>query len=148
VGDADSVPATLRGKVEFEADGEGREEEILDHLLRRSVAETWRSRLGGLDLGGFVRLVEHGHGVATGDRVPTAELLDQVGRVPGLAQVLGRLGFEEVPTPAEAASAVEFVLEGLHLTRRLAKDVLDDGRVVYGSSPPPEDEPRRRRRDR
>ena len=101
-----------------------------------------------------MRLVEHGHGVATGDRVPTGELLEQVGRVPGLAQVLGRLGFEEVPTPAEAASAVEFVLEGLHLTRRLAKDVLDDGRVVYGSSARPDEGPhdpddrRRRRRDR
>src|SRR3954447_9642622 len=149
VGDADSVSATLRGKVEFEADGEGREEEILDHLLRRSVAETWRSRLGGLDLSGFVRLVEDGHGVSTGDRVPSGELLEQVGRVSGLAQALGRLGFEEVPTPAQAASAVEFVLEGLHLTRRLAKDVLDDGRVVYGaaSEPDPED-PRRRRRER
>jgi magnesium chelatase subunit I len=148
------VPATLRGKVEFEADGEGREEEVLDHLLRRSVAETWRSRLGGLDLSGFVRLVENGHGVSTGDRVPSGELLEQVGRVPGLAQVLGRLGFEEVPTPAQAASAVEFVLEGLHLTRRLAKDVLDDGRVVYGSSASPDEGPhdpddrRRRRRDR
>jgi magnesium chelatase subunit I len=57
-----------------------------------------------------------------------------------------------VPTPAQAASAVEFVLEGLHLTRRLAKDVLDDGRVVYGSSPSAgpgeEDDRRRRRRDR
>jgi magnesium chelatase subunit I len=151
VGDADSVSATLRGKVEFEADGEGREEEILDHLLRRSVAETWRSRLGGLDLSGFVRLVENGHGVATGDRVPSGELLQQVGRVQGLAQVLGRLGFEEVPSPAEAASAVEFVLEGLHLTRRLAKDVLDDGRVVYGSAaenPPDPGNPRRRRRER
>jgi magnesium chelatase subunit I len=150
VGDAESVSATLRGKVEFEADGEGREEEVLDHLLRRSVAETWRSRLGGLDLSGFVRLVENGHGVATGDRVPSGELLEQVGRVQGLAQVLGRLGLEEVPTPAEAASAVEFVLEGLHLTRRLAKDVLDDGRVVYGSAAPPpdDDEPRRRRRER
>jgi magnesium chelatase subunit I len=37
-----------------------------------------------------------------------------------------------VPGEAEAASAVEFVLEGLHLTRRLAKDVLDDGRTIYG----------------
>jgi magnesium chelatase subunit I len=49
---------------------------------------------------------------------------------------------------------VEFVLEGLHLTRRLAKDVLDDGRVVYGSAAAPDDGPhdpddrRRRRRDR
>jgi magnesium chelatase subunit I len=132
VGDTDVVSGTLRGKVEFEADGEGREIEILDHLLRRSIAETWRSRLGGLDLTGFVALVGEGEGIATGDAVPSADLLSQVGTVPGLAQVLGRLGVEEVPGPAQAAAAVEFVLEGLHLTRRLAKDVLADGRTVYG----------------
>ncbi len=132
VGDTDTATATLRGKVEFEADGEGRETEILQHLLRRSVAETWRARLGGLDLTGFVRLVEDGHAVTTGDGVSTGQLLGQVGSVTGLGQVLHRLGLDDAPRPAQAASAVEFVLEGLHLTRRLAKDVLDDGRVVYG----------------
>jgi magnesium chelatase subunit I len=131
-GDTEVVTATLRGKVEFEADGEGREIEILDHLLRRAVAETWRTRLGGLDLAGFVKLGEDGGGVSAGDGVPSADLLTQVGRVQGLAQVLGRLGFVEVPTPGQVASAIEFVLEGLHLTRRLAKDVMDDGTVVYG----------------
>jgi magnesium chelatase subunit I len=131
VGDTEVVTATLRGKVEFEADGEGREIEILDHLLRRAIAEAWRSRLGGLDLAGFVKLGEDGAGVSAGDAVPSASLLTQVGRVQGLAQVLARLGFEEVPAPAQVASAIEFVLEGLHLTRRLAKDVMDDGSVVY-----------------
>ncbi|HEY6796760.1 MAG TPA: magnesium chelatase [Kineosporiaceae bacterium] len=132
VADTEVVTATLRGKVEFEADGEGREIEILDHLLRRSVADTWRARLGGLDLAGFVKLGEDGAGVAAGGTVPSADLLSQVGRVQGLAQVLARLGFEEVPTPGQVASAIEFVLEGLHLTRRLAKDVMGDGSVVYG----------------
>lgn len=138
VGDCETVTATLRGKVEFEADGEGRETEILQHLLRRSSAETWRSRLGGLDLSGFVQLVEDGRGVTTGEAVAVTDLLGQVGTVPGLGQVLHRLGLDEAPRPAQAAGAVEFVLEGLHLTRRLAKDVLDDGRVVYGdrSEPP------------
>ena len=134
VGDTDVVSVTLRGKVEFEADGEGREVEILDHLLRRAVADTWRTRLGGLDLGGFVTQVEQHDGIATGDAVPSAELLGQVGTVPGLAAVLGRLGVDDVPSPGEAAAAVEFVLEGLHLARRLAKDVYDDGRTVYGGS--------------
>ncbi|HET9657707.1 MAG TPA: sigma 54-interacting transcriptional regulator [Kineosporiaceae bacterium] len=134
VGDAETVTATLRGKVEFEADGEGREIEILDHLLRRSVAETWRSRMGGLDLSGFLRLVESGHGVTTGDAVTSQHLLRQVGSIAGLGQVLRRLGIDDAPSPAQAAGAVEFVLEGLHLTRRLAKDVLDDGRIVYGES--------------
>jgi len=132
VGDTEVVTGTLRGKVEFEADGEGREVEILDHLLRKAVAETWRARLAGLDLGAFVKLGEDGAGISAGDGVPAADLLGQVGTVPGLAQVLARLGFDEVPTPGQAASAIEFVLEGLHLTRRLAKDVQDDGSVVYG----------------
>jgi len=132
VGDTEVITSTLRGKVEFEADGEGREIELLDHLLRRSVAETWRSRLGGVDLSGFVAMVEEGQGIWTGDTVPSRDLLAQLGTVSGLSLVLQRLGFDEVPSPAEAASAVEFALEGLHLTRRLAKDVLDDGRTVYG----------------
>ena len=132
VGDTEVITSTLRGKVEFEADGEGREIELLDHLLRRSVAETWRSRLGGVDLSSFVRMVEEGEGVSTGDTVASRELLAQLGTVSGLSTVLERLGFDEVPSQAEAASAVEFALEGLHLTRRLAKDVLDDGRTIYG----------------
>jgi magnesium chelatase subunit I len=132
VGDTEVITSTLRGKVEFEADGEGREIELLDHLLRRSVAETWRDRLGGVDLSGFVSMVAEGEGVATGETVASRDLLAQLGTVAGLATVLERLGFDEVPGQAEAASAVEFVLEGLHLTRRLAKDVLDDGRTVYG----------------
>jgi magnesium chelatase subunit I len=53
--------------------------------------------------------------------------------VPGLATVLDRLGFTETPTPAEAASAVEFVLEGLHLTKRLSKEVSEDGQTLYGT---------------
>jgi magnesium chelatase subunit I len=132
VGDTESITGTLRGKVEFEADGEGREVELLDHLLKRAVAETWRNRLGGVDLTGFVAAVAEGEGVATGEAVASADLLAQLGTVPGLSTVLERLGFDEVPGPAEAASAIEFTLEGLHLTRRLAKDFLADGRTVYG----------------
>lgn len=132
IGDTEFVTGTLRGKVEFEADGEGREVEVLDHLLRRATAETWRARLGGLDLTGFVAVAAEGAGVAAGEAVSSKDLLAQVGTVPGLSAVLARLGHDEVPTAAEAASAVEFVLEGLHLTRRVAKEVDDDGRVVYG----------------
>src|SRR5713226_9232710 len=44
--DLPSIVSTLRGKVEFEVSEEGREQEVLDHLLRRAIAETFRSRLG------------------------------------------------------------------------------------------------------
>ncbi|MBA3418045.1 MAG: magnesium chelatase [Geodermatophilaceae bacterium] len=130
------VPAS-RGKVEFadagsEADDE-RETEILSHLLRRAINETFRSRLGGLDLSGLQNHFESGEVVESGDMVTADELLAQVGRVPRLAEMLGRLGVPEgEESPQQAAAAVELVLEGLHLTRRLAKDS-QGGRTIYGA---------------
>jgi len=132
VGDAASVTSTLRGKVEFESGEEGQETEILGHLLRTATAETFRDRLAGLDLSGFTALVEGDAVIETGELVGSAELLRQVGTVPGLAKALDRLGLGDAPTPGQAAAGVEFVLEGLHLTRRLGKDVTDSGRTRYG----------------
>jgi magnesium chelatase subunit I len=130
--DTVSVTSTLRGKVEFDSGEEGRETEILAHLLRTATAETFRARLAGSDLSAFTSLVSDGGSVTTGDLVSAEELLRQVGPVPGLAKVLDRLGLGDAPTAGEAAAGVEFALEGLHLTRRLSKDVSDDGRTVYG----------------
>ncbi|WP_433825147.1 sigma 54-interacting transcriptional regulator [Actinoplanes sp. CA-015351] len=131
--DATSVTSTLRGKVEFESGEEGRETEILAHLLRVATAETFRDRLAGLDLSGFTDLVADGAIIQTGDLVSAEDLLAQITTVPGLAKVLDRLGLGDAPSPGQAASGVEFVLEGLHLTRRLAKELTDDGRTLYGS---------------
>ncbi len=131
--DTVSVTSTLRGKVEFDAGEEGRETEVLGHLLRVATAETFRARLAGVDLSGFTDLVAEGALIETGDLVSAEELLAQIGTVPGLAKVLDRLGLGDAPSPGQAAAGVEFVLEGLHLGRRLAKELTDDGRTVYGS---------------
>jgi len=123
------VPAS-RGKVEFEAAEEGRELEVLAHLLRKATAETFRAHLAGLDLSGLQSRFDDGATLETGDLVPAAQLLADLGPVPGLAALLGRLGVAE-ESPGLAAAALEFALEGLHLNRRLAKDELG-GRTVYG----------------
>ena len=133
VGDAVSVTSTLRGKVEFESGEEGREIEVLAHLLRTATAETFRARLAGLDLSSFVNLVAEGDIIETGELVGAEEVLRQVGTVPGLAKVLDRLGLGDAPSRGEAAAGVEFVLEGLHLTRRMSKALTAEGRTLYGS---------------
>lgn len=135
VGDTESVVTTLRGKVEFESGEEGREHDVLEHLRRTAVAEVFRRRTRGLDLSGFTDVVADGGRVETGELVPAAEVLSSVGNVPGLAAVLAAFGFDAAPSAPQAASAVELVLEGLHLTRRLGKDVVEGpggGRAVYG----------------
>jgi len=132
VADLPSVIPTVRGKVEFEASEEGRELEVLAHLLRRATADTFRSRLAGSDLSGLQARFDQGESVETGELIPAAELLRRIGPVPGLAKVLERLGIDEgAETPGLAAAALEFAMEGLHLNRRLAKDELP-GRTVYG----------------
>src|SRR6478735_8965822 len=120
--DVPTAVPTLLGKVEFEMGEEGREREVLEHLLRVAVAETFRDRLAGLDLSGFTDLFAEGAVVETGELVSPSELLAQIGTVPGLSKVLDRLGHGDDASPGQVAAAVEFVLEGLHLTRRIDKD--------------------------
>ena len=61
--DLPPVVTSLRGKVEFEVSEEGREQEVLEHLLRRATADTFRARLGSADLSGLLTLFEGGrHG--------------------------------------------------------------------------------------
>ena len=125
VADLPGIVPTLRGKVEFEVSEEGREEEILVHLLRRAIAETFRARLGGADLTGLLAKFEDGGSIETGELVSATELLHRTGEVPGLAKIMARLGMEGRESFGEAAAAIEFVLEGLYLIRRLSKDTTD-----------------------
>lgn len=131
--DLPATVETLLGKVEFEVSEEGREQEVLTHLLRRATAETFRHRLGGSDLTGLLARFEEGGTVEAGELVPAEELLRRIGPVPGLAALMGRLGMDGTEeTPAYAAAALEFALEGLYLTRRIAKDAVGGG-TVYGA---------------
>ncbi|MGH8892145.1 MAG: sigma 54-interacting transcriptional regulator [Actinomycetes bacterium] len=132
--DLPATVATLRGKVEFEVDEEGRENEVLAHLLRRATVETFRHHLGASDLRPLIDRFDEGLVVESGDLVPGRRLLEQVGPLPGLAHVMDRLGVDEgAETPELAAAALEFALEGLFLNRRISKDDATDGRIAYGA---------------
>src|SRR5439155_11217317 len=118
------LPAALAGslgRVEFDAIEEGREEEILLRALRGAILEVFRRRLSGFDFSPILERFDGGLSVETSDLMPSARFLAEFGEVPGLGKMLGRLGVEE-ESPGVAASALEFALEGLHLSRRLNKD--------------------------
>ncbi|KQT94854.1 magnesium chelatase [Marmoricola sp. Leaf446] len=129
--DLETAVEVLGGKVEFETGEEGREEQVLEHLLRKATAETVRAHLAGVDLGLLVQAIEAGAMVVTGAQVSAIDVLSglpPLGESDLYDQVCDRLGATDDGT---RAGAVELALEGLFLAQRISKDS-GEGETVYG----------------
>jgi len=121
IDDLDALAATSIGKIEIEAIEEGREGAVFDALVRQAVLEVFRDRVDPTGLAVVVEAFEEGAVAHTGADVSSAELASLVESVPGLAAPVSAL-CDGSDDSAEIAAAVEFILEGLHLSRRLNKD--------------------------
>src|SRR5690606_35989217 len=121
VSDLDALAASTAGKVEIEAIEEDRGEQIVEHLLRAATLEVFRDRVDLEVARDVVAAFDGGRVVQAGEDVSSSELVALTEEVPELASaVSGLTGGDE--RPAVVASAVEFVLDGLHLSKRLNKD--------------------------
>ncbi|WP_408066284.1 sigma 54-interacting transcriptional regulator [[Mycobacterium] nativiensis] len=125
--DLGTIIDVLRGKLEFESGEEGREQAVLEHLLRRATADTASRALGGIDVGPLVAAVENA-AVTTGERVSAKAVLAALPDLPVIDAVAQRLGAE---SDGERAAALELALEALYLAKRIDKTA-DEGETVYG----------------
>jgi magnesium chelatase subunit I len=130
VADLPSLVQSSMGRLEFEVFEEGREEELLSRMVSEAVLDVFRERLGTADLSGVLAAFDAGTEVETGDLVPSEQVVAESGDVPDLGDLLRRLDLAE-ESPAHVACGLEFVMEGLHLTRRLNKDATLSGGTVY-----------------
>ncbi|CAB4662473.1 unannotated protein [freshwater metagenome] len=121
VSDLDALAASTGGKVEIESLEEGRESVILQQLISAAVLTVFREFTAGISLAEVVTAFEEGVVAHVGEDIASTELLAILESIPALAGPVATLTSGE-KNPAVVASAVEFVLEGLHLTRRLNKD--------------------------
>jgi magnesium chelatase subunit I len=129
--DLETAVDVLGGKVEFETGEEGRESEILTHLLRSATADTVREHFRGLDFGPLVEAIEGGDTVITGERMTARDVLaglPVLGESELYDDVCDRL---DAQSDGERAAAIELALEGLYLARKIGKDT-DGGETVYG----------------
>ena len=130
ISDLDSLVASSSGKIEIETVDDGRDGQVLDRIMKTAVLEVFRASVPAEKLGGLVSAFEDGRVVHTGADVPSGDYADLIASMPGLRDALGQLGVGE--TPAGVAAAVEFLLEGLHLSKRLNKDSIG-GKTTYRS---------------
>lgn len=131
IDDLDALAATSIGKIEIEALEDGREGVVFENLLRQAVLSAFRDLVDPSLTTPVVEAFEEGAVAHTGEGLPSAELAALALEVPGLADAVAPLVGPTASEPA-VASAVEFVLEGLHLSRRLNKDEASSG-VTYRS---------------
>jgi magnesium chelatase subunit I len=130
VSDLDALAASTAGKIEIETLEDGREQQVLERIVKAATLEVFRARVKPENLGAIVASFEDGSVVHTGEDVPANAYGDLLAKLDGMPSVLSDLGVGE--SPAGIASGIEFVLEGLHLTKRLNKDALGS-RATYRS---------------
>ncbi|MBM3276342.1 MAG: magnesium chelatase, partial [Candidatus Sericytochromatia bacterium] len=120
VSDLPAIVPSTAGKIELESVEEGREEHIINQLLQRAVLNTFNRYFGGgRPFEEIVAQFEAGVTAETSDMKPTLDYVKLLKKVPAFEAAFKELSIEDVP-PAKA-SVIEFVLEGLHLNRRLNK---------------------------
>jgi len=119
------LPAVLEaslGRIEFDTIEEGREPEILLGAMQSAELGVFSHRLSDFDFQSILGKFRSGFAAETSDLTPASDLLSQFGELPGLPKLLEKLGVEG-ESPGVVASALEFSLEGLHLSKRLNKDL-------------------------
>ena len=125
------LPALLpssNGKIELETIEEGKEGDIVAELTRQAVRKVFNQNFNASDLEDVVEYFGLGESLEVSETMPTAAYDQKTQAVTGLANLLQRLGCSK--NPALAASGLEFILEGLHLNKKLNKKVLE-GEISY-----------------
>jgi magnesium chelatase subunit I len=120
VSDLQAVVASTTGKIELDTLGDDEEDRIVQRLLQGAIVSTFNQYFSAHEFDDLVLAFENGLVVQASDSMPSMEYVHQVSHMDGMRAAAGRLG--ATGDPAAISSAVEFILEGLHLSRRVNKD--------------------------
>jgi magnesium chelatase subunit I len=129
VSDLEALPASMMGKIEIETLEEGRDEQIAENLVRAAVLTVFKERFTPERFRPIVEAFEGGTVVHAGEDVTSAEHVSLLEQLPALRDAVSELtGGDE--SAAAVAAAVELLLEGMHLSKRLNKDAVG-ARATY-----------------
>jgi magnesium chelatase subunit I len=128
ISDLPYVLPALTGKIEFETVDDGREEQIVERLIQGAVLSVFNHYFSLAELEPVVARFKAGYAVEVSDTTPSTDYVKLMKDTEGLPATVDKLA-PKGSNPV-VASAVEFILEGLHLNKRLNKDKVA-GRYQY-----------------
>ncbi len=128
VSDLEALVSSTAGKVEIETVEEGRDEIIVDRLVKAALLTVFKDRCPMDQFREVITAFDDQTIVHAGDDISSADYVEALTRNPSLREPVMALAGSE--GPGVVASATEFVLEGLHLSKRLNKEATG-GRATY-----------------
>ena len=131
ISDLQFLVASTAGRIEIEALDEGKEEQVLERIRRGAVSAVFGRHFSVSQFESLVTSFEEGGVVEVGEGMPSHAYARLAADVPDVAVAVRRLGLPD--RPETQASVIEFLLEGLHLGKRLNKDEVD-GHALYRRS--------------
>ncbi len=131
ISDLRALATSILGKVEFEYAASNRgEDEIVDELVKRAVKTVFDQMAEDLAVyDPIVDAFNQGWMVEITDMSSPREFVEGMDKIEGLSDAAGKLAGGD--SPPKMASAIEFILEGLHLSNKLNKNVTERG-AAYG----------------
>ena len=130
ISDLPALVPSSAGKLELETWEEGEDATVLEKIVRTACSNVFRRHFTVQEFTEVVQRFDRGgFTVEVSDSAPCDAYSAALRDLGGMDRILAKL--DEPSTPASQAAALEFVLEGLHLGKRLNKTPLD-GSAVYG----------------
>jgi magnesium chelatase subunit I len=129
ISDLDALSVSTAGKLELEYAGRERSEaDVVGGLVRSATKHVFEAEVPLEGMAAVLEAFEQGWQVEVSSQMPSAEYLVGLDQIPGLRAAAAALAGGD--SPPRLASAIEFVLEGLHLANRLNKSAVE-GRARY-----------------
>src|SRR6266550_6883473 len=120
ISDLPAVVASTAGKIELESVGEVSEERVIDRLVQRAVLNVFNRTFSLVEFDSLLAAFQRGATMHVSPTLSSQEYVKQALQIPGMKGAVAKVG--ATGNPAAIAAAVEFVLEGLHLNRKLNKE--------------------------
>src|SRR2546426_6309415 len=115
ISDLSSIIPSSTGKIELETVEEGKEGQIIDELVKKAVKKVFSKHFRSEDFASLLQHFTSGRSLEVSDTMPTAVYSQKARGLGGLHEAFQRL--EMLESAATMASALEFILEGLHLNK-------------------------------
>jgi magnesium chelatase subunit I len=131
ISDLAAMVQSTQGKIEFDTMDDQDGDQVIAALISLAVRQSFMEHVVLEEAGTIVDAFASEAIVHTGDDLADQEYLDVLAVMPALAGAARRVAGEDASDGA-VVSAAEFILEGLYLTKRLAKDA-SGARALYRS---------------